>query len=720
MNRRAYKIRGLDCAEEIAILKREVGPLVGGEERLSFDLLNGKMIVDGAETFSDADLVKIVSRTGMGATPAGGEASALLPPVTFWMLQGRSIMTTASGAALLAAFLFQAGQHGFQAAIFPDTSGLDSPVVSVVLYLAAVVCGAWFIFPKAIFAARRLRPDMNLLMIVAVLGAIGIGEYFEAATVAFLFAVALLLESWSVGRARRAIAALMDLTPATARTIESTTGVLDEKPVQDVLPGATVQVWPGERIPLDGILSKGSTSINQAPITGESMPVEKSVGDAVFAGSINQSGAFEFKTTKPAADTTLARIIRMVEEAQSRRAPSEQWVETFARYYTPAMMLLALLVFLGPPLLLGGLWSVWFYQALVLLVIACPCALVISTPVSIVAGLSAAAHAGVLIKGGAYLEAPARLKAVALDKTGTLTRGEPEVQQILPFNGHELNDVLRVAASLEAQSEHPLARAILRKANEEGVETVAAEGFSVLQGKGAQGILEGRSFWIGSHRLLHEQAVESAEIHAAAERLEAGGHSVIAVGSQQEVWGLIGVADSLRPEAAAAVAALKSAGIKHIVMLTGDNEGTAQVIGKAAGVDEIRAELLPEDKVRAMQALVVQYKVVGMVGDGVNDAPALAIAKVGIAMGAMGSDAAIETADIALMSDDLMKLPWLILHSRRTLRVIQQNIAFALGVKVIFILLTLLGAASLWLAIAADMGASLLVVMNGLRLLRAR
>ncbi len=715
-HKQIYKVTGMDCAEEIAVLKREIGPLVGGEDKLSFDLLNGKMIVESATPFSDDDVTKGVARTGMRATvwnPATKQEAA-----SFWTTRGRQIMTTASGAALSLAFIWHAVSHGVSDALSPEGDGGHTfPTISIVLYLIAVLCGAWFIFPKAWYSLRSFRPDMNLLMTIAVAGAIAIGEYFEAATVAFLFAVALLLESWSVGRARRAIAALMDLSPQTAHCLEGN-GIVD-KPISEVAIGTRIQVKPGERVPLDGRIVKGETSINQAPITGESMPVSKKPGDDVYAGTINDSGAFEFESSKAANDTTLSRIIHMVEEAQSRRAPSEQWVEKFARYYTPAMMLLAILVVMVPPLLFGGLWAVWIYKGLVLLVIACPCALVISTPVSIVAGLSAAARAGILIKGGTYLEAPSKIRVIAMDKTGTLTKGHPEVQKLVPLNGHSELELLERAAALEAHSEHPLARAILKRAEAEGIKPVPAENFQIVKGKGAEATIDGKKYWIGSHRYVHEKTDDSGEVHEQAMRLEADGHTVVVLGNERHVCGLISIADQVRPESQEAVRQLKAAGIQKTVMLTGDNEGTARAIAAQTGVDDVRFELLPEDKVEAIRELVKEHGAVAMVGDGVNDAPALATATLGIAMGAVGTDAALETADIALMSDDLSKLPWLIKHSQRTLRVIKQNIIFALSIKVVFIVLSLFGFASLWMAIAADMGASLLVIANGLRLLKA-
>jgi Zn2+/Cd2+-exporting ATPase len=712
-----YRVQGLDCSEEVTILRREVGGKPGIID-LEFDVVNGRMSVEfDPDAISAPEIVGAVNATGMKASP--WELRHAPVEVPFWERHGRLVMTSASGVLLLAAFITHWVLHGSLldafAGIHPDEHILPRPVV--LLYLGAVVCGAWYVFPKALQAARRLRPDMNFLMIVAVIGAILIGELFEAATVSFLFALSLLLEHWSVERARNAIGALLDLTPPTARYFCGGHGGYHEKPVAEVPLGAIVQVRPGEKIPLDGEIVKGTSSINQAPITGESMPVFKQPGDEVYAGTINQEGVLEFRTTRAAGDTTLARIIHMVESAQSRRARSQQWVDRFSIYYTPSMIGLAIATTLLLPLLTAASWSEGIYRGLVILVIACPCALVISTPVSIVSALTAAARNGVLIKGGLYLEAAGRLRVLAMDKTGTLTRGQPEVRIMVPLNGHTEAELLTRAAALEATSEHPLARAILRKAREAGIEVIPAEYFRALPGKGGEGSIDGRTFWIGSHRLMHEKGQETPEIHAQAEQMEDAGHTVIALGNDRHVCGLLSIADGLRENVPEILAELRKAGVGKVVMLTGDNEGTARAIAAEAGVDEYRCELLPEDKVEAIGRLVREYQHVAMVGDGVNDAPAMAAATFGIAMGAMGTDAALETADVALMADDLGKLPWLIRHSRRTLRNIQQNIGFALGLKLLFIILTMFGLATLWMAIAADTGVTLLVVFNSLRLL---
>ncbi len=714
-----FKIQGLDCAEEVDILRREIGPLVGGEDHLDFDVLNGKMMVAAdASTVSAEAIRAAVARTGMRAVEwqKGKQAPQ---PADERRRRMQTGLTAASGAFALIGVVLHAWIAGSLSAPFGEGLGRSIPLPAIAAYAAAIVLGGRYVAVKAWYAARRLRPDMNLLMTIAVVGAILIGDWLEAATVAFLFALSLSLESWSVGRARRAIAALLELAPPIARLVDPD-GVEHDVLAAEVPVGARFVVKPSERIPLDGRVIKGSSAVDQAPITGESIPVSKQPDSEVFAGTINGDGALVIESTKRAEDTTLAHTIKLVEAAQSRRSRSEQWVEKFARVYTPAVMVLAIAVAIVPPLILGGVWDAWFYRALVLLVIACPCALVISTPVSIVAALAAAARAGVLVKGGAYLELPGRLRAIAFDKTGTLSAGHPTVLALQPLNGHSEDELLARAAALEARSGHPLAKAIVEFAGSRGVVPLPAEDVQILPGKGVTGMFQGRSFWLGSHRYLEERAQETAELHDQAESFERQGRTVVVIGNDTHVCGLIAIADAVRPETAGAIRALRRAGIEHLVMLTGDNQATAESIGKEVDIAEIRAELLPADKVDAVEALVAKHGIVAMVGDGVNDAPAMASSSLGIAMGEVGSDAAIEAADVALMSDDLSKLPWLVDHSRRTLGIIRQNIGFSLGVKAIFAALTFSGLASLWGAIAADTGASLIVVANGLRLLRPR
>jgi len=713
-----FKIRGLDCAEEVAVLKREISPLVGGEDKLAFDVLNGRMMVlEGTPPVSAESIQRAVARTGMQALDDEVAQSDRIrdrhAKVQIWF-------TATSGIAVfvgLVLHVWLSGSYANALHLFSRHAAHAMPAAEIVAYLLAIAAGIRFVIVKAWYAAKSLRPDMNLLMVVAVTGAIVLGEWFEGATVAFLFSLSLTLESWSVGRARRAISSLLDLAPTTVR-IRGAQGMERQVPAALVNVGTRFIVNPGERIPLDGVIVAGSSAVDQAPITGESIPVTKEVGADVFAGTVNGNGALEIESRKVADDSTLARIIRMVEEAHSRRAHAEQWVEKFARVYTPAVIVLAIGIFLVPPLTIGASWSDWFYRALVLLVIGCPCALVISTPVSIVAALAAAARQGILIKGGTYIEQPAQLRAIAFDKTGTLTMGRPSVDAIVPLNGHSEEQLLERAAALEARSNHPLAQAILTYAQTRGIKITPAEDVQSLAGKGVYGTFNSERFWLGSHRYLLERGQETPEISACAEALEREGKTVIAIGNEQHVCGLLALSDTVRPEAKQSLQALRDTGIDHLVMLTGDNHATAQAVAKVLDIDEVYAELLPEDKVRIVSQLVEKYGTVAMIGDGVNDAPAMARASFGIAMGAAGSDAAIETADIALMTDDLDRLPMLRAHSRRTLAIIRQNISFALVVKALFAVLTFVGYATLWGAIAADVGASLLVVSNALRLLR--
>lgn len=709
-----FRIHGMDCADEVAVLKREVGPLVGGEEQLGFDILNGRMVVAAVAIASTDEIIEAVSRTGMRAEFWYDDA-AESRPLSFVERWGRAGLTTLSGCAIAIGFVTHMWLGGIWAAL--GAGDESTPGLVRTFYAVGALSGIWLVLPKAWYALRRLRPDMNLLMAVAVTGAVAVNEWFEAAAVSFLFTVSLLLESWSVGRARRAISELMSLAPEIAR-VRHGDGREEEMAPDLVVVGTRLIVRPGERIPLDGRVVKGQSDVNQAPITGESRPVEKVCDDEVFAGTINGDGALEIECTKVAGDTTLAQIIRMVGEAQSRRAPSEKWVERFARVYTPVVMGLAVLVAIAGPLLSGGGWSTWLYRSLVLLVIACPCALVISTPVSIVAALAAAARQGILIKGGTFVEIPGRLKAIAFDKTGTLTEGKPQVVEVVPLSGHDEREVLERVAAMEAHSNHPLAQAIVTFAREQSIQLVPAEAFQIIQGKGATATFDGRPFWLGSHRYLEERAQETPDVHRRLEEMSASGRSVVVVGNEDHVCGLIALADKVRTTSRKTMTDLRQAGIEHLVMLTGDNAPTAREIANQTGVTDVQAELLPADKVAAIDALVKEYDQVAMVGDGVNDAPAMAQATLGIAMGAAGSDAAIETADIALMSDDLSRLPWLIQHSRRALSVIRQNIIFSLSVKAAFVVLTFAGYASLWAAIASDMGASFLVIFNGLRLLR--
>ncbi len=607
-------------------------------------------------------------------------------------------------------------------ALASDWTGMLPKNLAAGFSLAAMAAGGWFLLPKAWGAIIRLRPDINLLVVIAAVGASVIREFVEAAAVVFLFGVAEWLEGWADRRARRAVEALLEIAPKSA-TVKRDEQFVDV-PVGEVRAGETVAVKSGMGIPLDGEVVLGESAVNQAPITGESVPVDKKPGDAVFAGTINGEGSLEIRVTKAAGDTTLARIIRLVKEAQEQKAPTQRFVDLFARYYTPAVTLIALLMFLVPPLAFGGDWSQWLYQACVLLIIACPCALVISTPVSIVAGLTALAKRGVLVKGGAHLESVAKLKALALDKTGTITEGKPKVQSIEVVGQSSEQDILRIAAAIDAHSAHPLAKAVVQHAGERGIAFPRAENYQNRSGRGAEGVVDGHPHFVGNHRFAHELGVCSEDIERRLAAIEGRGHSVIVVGHRPhddckgEVLGIIGIGDTLRPNAADAIRALHAAGVTSIMMLSGDNQRTVDFIARQVGIDEPRGDLLPDDKVAAVKALREKYGVVGMVGDGVNDAPALATATIGIAMGVAGTDAAIETADIALMQDDLAKIAETILLGQRTLAIIRFNIGFSLLLKLVFLVLTLVGYASLWLAILADTGATLLVVANALRLLK--
>lgn len=716
-----FKVHGLDCAAEITALEREVGPLAGGADKLAFNLIRGEMaVLDNASPVSASDVKKAVTRAGLAAEEQGTVSDNQGSENSHQRY--RTLFTALSGIGVLKGIAFHFWHAGGVAEgiqLFSGHGGQSAPPLEIVAYALAIGFGVLFVLPKAWHAATRLRPDINLLMVIAVAGAIGIGEWFEGAAVAFLFSLSLTLEGWSIARARRAISALLDLAPTTVR-VKQADGSEKEVRAADVPVGALFIVKPGERMPLDGQIVGGSSSVDQAPITGESIPVAKELGDGVFAGTINGDGALEVESTKRAEETTIARIIRMVEDAQGRRANAEQWVEKFARVYTPLVILASIAVLLIPPVVFGADWSEWLYRSLVLLVIACPCALVISTPVSIVSALAAAARSGVLIKGGVYVELPAHTKALAFDKTGTLTRGQPVVTNVIPLYGHTEESVLERAAALEARSQHPLARAVIDCAIERGIKVHPATDVQTIKGKGVNGVFGGEFFWLGSNRYLVERNLNIDEIQARVNTLERAGNTVVAVGNDRHVCGLVAISDTLRPGARQSLDALRRAGIEHLVMLTGDNKLTAEAIAQDLDLDGVHAELLPEDKVSMIDALVERYGTVAMIGDGVNDAPAMARASFGVAMGAAGSDAAIETADIALMTDDLAKLAWLVSHSRHTLSIIRQNIAFSLGVKALFVILTFAGFASLWGAIAADVGASLLVVANALRLLKAR
>ncbi len=691
-----FKVEGMDCHEEVAILERSLKRLTG-LEAIDADVMGQRLRVKyDAAKLTTTGIAEAVARTGMRAWLEHEEPQPNHTPAS------RLRYVTLSGIALA----FGLGQHAAGLSLTPGW----------LPFAIAIAFGVVPIIRRAVTSVRAAVLDINVLMLVAVAGAIALGEWGEAASVVFLFAVAQMLESRAMERARGAIGALMDLAPSDATVRRGT--ALATVPVDDVVVGDVVIVRPGEKIPLDGRVVAGVSYVNQAPVTGESLPVDKQVGDEVFAGTINGRGALDVEVTRLRRDSTLARIIHLVERAQAQRAPTQTFVDRFARVYTPIVLVGALVVALAPPLLMGGAWADWIYRALVLLVISCPCALVISTPVSIVSALAAAARKGVLIKGGARLERLAAVKCVAFDKTGTLTKGQLRVESIAALNGVRPSEILGLAASLEMHSEHPIGRAILRRAAEMGVVSVAPEGFQSLPGLGAEGRVGATNVIVGSHRLFEARGMCSLEAEQALDRLAAHGAGAVMVGADGRTVGVIGVADEPREAARGAVETLRLQGVEHIAVLTGDHEPAARALAEQLGLDTWRANLLPEDKVAAVNDLRSRFGALAMVGDGVNDAPALASADVGIAMGVAGTDAALETADVALMSDELVKIPYAIRLSKATSRNIRANIAFSLVLKAAFLVLAVGGAASLWIAVIADTGASLIVVANALRLLR--
>jgi Cd2+/Zn2+-exporting ATPase len=593
-----------------------------------------------------------------------------------------------------------------------------SNLTTVPFFLLAVMFGGYPFALKGLKEARHLTLGMNFLMSVAVMGAMFIGEWAEAAMVVFLFSLAQLLESVSIQRARRSIQSLINLAPNVA-LCKTDSGII-EKPVEQVSVHDIILIKPGNRIPLDGEVMMGSSRVNQAPITGESMPVEKQKGDLVFAGTLNQDGALEIRVTKPFKDSTLSRIIHLVEEAQAQRAPVQQIVEKFARIYTPAVVIFAFLVAITPPLVWGGQFDVWFYRALVLLVISCPCALVISTPVTLVSALTNAARLGILIKGGAYLENFHNIKVLAFDKTGTLTYGKPSVVKTVTLNGFSESEVLKIAASLETNSEHAMAAAIMDYATGKGIIPIGVKNFKVQPGMGAEGNLGGETYYIGNHRFFEENGRCDPKVHPHLEKIEAKKHTAVILGNSHSVIAVFSIADEIRPEAPEVIRLLRDEGISKTIMLTGDNQITAASIASVVDMDEVYAELLPENKVETIRNLKNHYKHVGMVGDGVNDAPALAMATIGVSMGVSGSDAAIETSDISLMKDNLFNLVFLKKLSHKTSRIVRQNIFLSLFLKAVFLVMAIPGFATLWMAVFADMGASLMVIFNGLRALHIK
>ncbi len=695
-----YLIEKMDCPTEEALLRKALQGLPG-VNALQFDLIGRKLTV--AHTLTDvAPITAAIDRLNM--SPVLQDSSQPAPPVTrefgSGISKGQWLKMGVAGVLAL----------GAEAMAFSGLGESSLPVVGA--SLAAIALGGVDTLKKGWIALRTLSLNMNLLMTIAVIGAALIGQWPEAAVVIWLFGIAEMIEALSLDRARNAIRSLMELAPETA-LVKQPDGRWEEVKAETVELGTLVRVRPGERIALDGVVMSGASAVNQAPITGESMPVEKKPGDTVFAGTINERGTLEFEVHSRKGNTTLDRIARSVQEAQGQRAPTQRFVDRFASIYTPIVFALAVGIAVIPPLFFGGAWFDWAYKALVMLVIACPCALVISTPVTVVSGLAAAARRGILVKGGLYLEQGRLLRAVALDKTGTLTHGRPALTDTFPVGGRSPAEVLRIAASIDALSEHPVATAIVRAYGDQPHADV--QHFEALAGRGVKGDIDGQTYYIGNQRLATELGVASAQVLAHLEQLEAQAKTAVVLSTDKVALAVLAVADTVRESSKEAIAALKRLGVEP-VMLTGDNGKTAAAVAALVGITDARGDLLPQDKLEAIKKLAAQGPV-GMVGDGVNDAPALAKSNIGFAMGAAGTDTAIETADVALMQDDLRKLPEFIALSRRVGGALKANIAFAIGTKAIFMVLAVTGHASLWLAILADMGASLAVVFNGLRLL---
>jgi Cd2+/Zn2+-exporting ATPase len=643
-------------------------------------------------------VIRETEKEGVSAKPMGVKGDE--EETSFVQTHKDTIITGISALLLIAGWLV--GLWGYE-------------VGKITLLSFSIIIGGYKSARSALYGLRRLNFDMNVLMTIAIIGAAAIGEWIEAALVALFFSLSNTLSVYTLEKARHSIRALMGLAPKEATVIRDNSEMrlaVEEIQVNDI-----IIVKPGEKLAMDGVIIKGSTSINQAAITGESMPIEKVVDDEVFAGTLNQQGSVQVKVTKRVEDTTLAKIIHLVQEAQGQRAKSQAFVDRFAKYYTPAVIVAALLISTLPPLLIGGFWSDWIYRGLALLIVACPCALIISTPVSIVAGIGNAAQNGVLIKGGVFLEEAGAIKTIAFDKTGTLTVGRPEVTDMIPVGGIADKELLAISAALEKHSEHPLAAAIVRRAERDKLTLEEATDFSAITGRGAKGTVQGVLYYIGNPRLFNELGIDLEQIKHNVDTLQRQGKTAMILGTGDKIMGIIAVADEVRDLSKAAIVRLKKAGIEHTIMLTGDNTATAEAIAQKIGVDDFRAELLPEDKVKAVKELQAKYGKIAMVGDGINDAPALATANVGIAMGVAGTDAALETADIALMSDDLTKLPFTIRLSRATLGVIKQNIAFSLIIKAISLLLIFPGWLTLIVAILADVVAAALVTLNGVRLL---
>ncbi|MBV6659988.1 heavy metal translocating P-type ATPase [Pseudomonas yamanorum] len=691
-----FRIEAMDCPTEQTLIQNKLGKLAGVQQ-LEFNLIN-RILGVTHDLPTTAPIIDAIKSLGMQADPIEEGVAPAEPPAKkhWWPL-------AVSGVGALGA------------EVLHFTNAAPTWVIALVA-LISIFSGGLTTYKKGWIALKNLNLNINALMSIAVTGAILIGQWPEAAMVMFLFTVAELIEAKSLDRARNAISGLMQMTPEQA-TVRQADGSWVEQDVKIIELGAIVRVRPGERIGLDGEVTSGQSTIDQAPITGESLPIEKTVGDKVFAGTINQAGSLEYKVTAAANNSTLARIIHAVEQAQGARAPTQRFVDTFAKVYTPAVFIFALGVALIPPLFMAGVWFDWIYRALVLLVVACPCALVISTPVTIVSGLAAAARKGILIKGGVYLEGGYKLDYLALDKTGTITHGKPVQTDYLALFPNMEDSAPALAASLAGRSDHPVSLAIANAAVDKNLAVHTVDNFEALTGRGVKGEINGEVYYLGNHRLVEELNLCSPALEKKLFALEKQGKSVVLLLDKSGPLALFAVADTVKDTSREAIQQLHDLGIKTL-MLTGDNSHTAKAIADQVGIDQAQGDLLPTDKLQAIEALYAKGHRVGMVGDGINDAPALARSEIGFAMAAAGTDTAIETADVALMDDDLRKIPAFIRLSRQTSSILKQNIALALVIKAIFLAVTFLGMATMWMAVFADMGVSLLVVFNGLRLLR--
>ena len=696
-----FKVSGMDCSDEVSAIQNSFK--IEGVKKIDANIMNESVTVYHDNSLSTVRIKSLIEASGVKVVS--------IPSVSFYQDHSKRV--------------FQVGASGLclGAGLVLDWLGFSHVLIINGLFFASIFLASLIIAPKSWRSIKKIHLDMNVLMTVAVVGAIFIREYSEAASVVFLFSLAELLEAMSVARARKAIKDVLKVAPNEAALIEGA-NILKRVNVESLNINDRILVKPGENIPVDGTIEEGNSSVNQASLTGESRAVSKQVGETVWAGTINESGVLKIRVDKKFQDTKIAKVIALVEEAQSQKAPSQKFVDKFASIYTPSVLLLAILVAIIPPLVWGASWDVWFYKSLVLLVIGCPCALVIATPVSVVSGLTSLARRGVLVKGGVHLESLGKLKAIALDKTGTITKGIPKVIEMKSFSSISEEKIIGITASLESMSTHPLAKAILNYANEKNINFVHPKDYKNVAGKGAEGILEDHWYFVGNHVMAHEFGVCTPEIEDYLDTIETKAMSVIVLGHKPhenckgEILAVFAVGDEIRPTISQAIVDFHKAGIKNVSMLSGDNQKTVNAVAKEVGIDYAKGALLPDQKVIEVKELVSKYHYVGMVGDGINDAPALAHATLGIAMGVAGSDTAIETADIALMKDDISELPRAIAHGKRVLHVIQFNIAFAILIKVVFFVLAFAGLTNLWMAVAADMGASLLVTFNALRLLR--